>query len=229
MDLLYFLKARTVFLHDFYKVASASFAEIKRKIECGEAPFEPHLAKREGEPPFMPEWLEAESCLEVLLRVCISMLSASLKLYFEAWRARLGIELEPEEKLVLKKHGILKGYKWIFGARLGIEWADCPTDFAVLEQIFLARNRDQHPDHITTQSVHHHRSDLEKFAKPFFLSDADCKILADDPELAENPVFSFDIHVTEEKLLAAIKEVDGLADWLEPRLKTARLQHYSRP
>ena len=112
-----------------------------------------------------------------------------------------------------------QGYKWIFGARLGIEWADCPADFAVLEQIFLARNRDQHPDRITTQSVDHHRGDLEKFAEPFFLSDADYKILADDPEFAGNPFFSFRIHVTGEKLLAAINEVDALAEWLEPHLK----------
>jgi hypothetical protein len=219
MDLLYFLKARTAFLRDFYKVASAPFAEIKRKIEDGEAPFEPHLAKYEDEPPFTTEWIEAEGCLEVLGRVCISMLSASLKLYFETWRAHLGIELRPEDRRVLEKQGPLKGYKWIFGGRLGIEWADCPADFVVLEQIFLARNRDQHPDQITTQSVHHHRSDLQKFAEPFFLSHTDRKILADDPELAENPVFSFRIHVTGEKLLAAINEVDALAEWLEPHLK----------
>jgi hypothetical protein len=223
MDLLYFLKARTTFLRDFYKVASAPFAEIKQKIECGEAPFEPHLAKYEDEPPFTTEWIEAERCLDVLGRVCISMLSASLKLYFEAWRTHLGIELRQEDNQALK-HGVLRGYKWIFGGRLGIEWANCPADFAVLEQIFLARNRDQHPDRITTQSAHHHRSDLEKFAEPFFLSDTDCKILADDPELAGNPVFSFRIHVTGEKLLAAINDVDALAEWLEPRLTAERLR-----
>ena len=93
---------------DFYKVASAPFAEIKRKINCGEASFEPHLAKYEDEPPFTMEWIEAERCLEVLGRVCISMLSASLKLYFDTWRAHLGIELQSQEKHVLKKHGVLK-------------------------------------------------------------------------------------------------------------------------
>jgi hypothetical protein len=61
MDLLYFLKDRTAFLRDFYKVASAPFVDIKRKIECGEAPFEPHLAKYEDEPPFTTEWIEAKT------------------------------------------------------------------------------------------------------------------------------------------------------------------------
>jgi hypothetical protein len=222
MDLLYFLKARTAFIRHFYNVASVPFAEMKRKIESGEAPFELHLVEYEDEPPFTTEWIEAESCLEVLGRVCISMLSAYLKLYFDTWRAHLGIELQQEDKLVLRNHGVLKGYKWIFGGRLGIEWADCPADFAVLEQTFLARNRDQHPDHITTQSVDYHRRDLERLAKPFFLSDSDYKILADDPELAGNPFFSFRIHVTGEKLLAAIKEVEALAEWLEPRLIAER-------
>jgi hypothetical protein len=136
------------------------------------------------------------------------MLSASLKLYFDTWRVRLKIELQPEDKRVLKKHGALKGYKWIFGRDLGIEWADCPADFAVLEQMFLARNRDQHPDCITTQSVGHHQSDLEKYVEPFLLSDADRKILVEDPEFANNPFFSFRIRVAREKLLGATKEVE---------------------
>ena len=55
-----------------------------------------------------------------------------------------------------------------------------------------------------------------------FSCDTDCKILADDPELAGNPVFSFRIHVTGEKLLAAINQVDALAEWLEPHLKAEK-------
>ena len=86
----------------------------------------------------------------------------------------------------------------------------------------IARNRDQHPDHIGTQTVSHHRSDLEKYAEPFFLSDTDCKILAEDLEFVSNPFFSFRIHVTGENLLAAIKEVEALAEWLEPRLVAGR-------
>jgi hypothetical protein len=109
MDVLFFLKDRTAFIRYFYKIASAPFAEIKCKIESGEPPFEPHLAKYEDEPPFTTEWIEADRGLEVLGRICVSMLSAGLKLYFDTWRARLGIELEPAEKSVLKKQGVLKG------------------------------------------------------------------------------------------------------------------------
>jgi hypothetical protein len=222
MNLLNFLKDRTAFLRHFYNVASAPFVETKDKIKRGETPFEPHFAKYEDEPPFTTEWIEAEECLKVLGRVCVSMLSASLKLYLAGWRDQLAIELSESDKKILKKHGPFRGHKWIFGEKLGIQWADCPADFPILEQIFLARNRDQHPDRITTQSVGHHRSDLEKYAEPFFLSDTDRKLLAEDPEFAGNPLFSFSVHVTGEKLLAAIKEVDAFAEWLEPRLSDKR-------
>jgi hypothetical protein len=217
MDVLAFLKDRTAFIRNFYSVASAPFAETKRKIECGESPYEPKLTVYDDEPSFTTEWIEAERCLEVLGRVCVSMGSAVLKLYFETWRAQLRIDLRPAELSLLKKHGVLKGYKWIFGERLSIEWVDCPADFTVLEQVFLARNRDQHPDHITTESVDHHQSDLERFADPFFMSDADRKVFA-DPELAGNRFFSFQVHVTAQKLLASIKEIETIAEWLEPRL-----------
>ena len=87
----------------------------------------------------------------------------------------------------------------------------------MIEQVILARIRDQHPDSITRQSVSHRREDLAKFAHPFFMSETDQKIFA-DPELAGNRFFSFRVHVTADKLLAAIKEVEALAEWLEPRL-----------
>jgi hypothetical protein len=55
------------------------------------------------------------------------------------------------------------------------------------------------------------------------LSKTDCKILADGPELAGNPVFSFRFHVAGEKLLVAINEVDALAEWLEPLLTAEKI------
>jgi hypothetical protein len=49
------------------------------------------------------------------------------------------------------------------------------------------------------------------------MSDTDSKIFA-DPELARNRFLSFRLCVTAEKLLVSIKEVETLAQWLEPRL-----------
>jgi len=207
----------------FYNTASSPFRETMRKIEAGEAPFEPHLAKYEDEPPFTTEWIDANTSLEVLGRVCVSMLSAALKLYLNTWRAHLRIELQPSEKKLFNKHGFLNGYKQLLAERLSIKWAECPADLAVLEQVILARNQDQHPDSITRQSVNYRREDLAKFAQPFFMSETDQKIFA-DPALAGNRFFSFRVHVTAERLLAAIKEVETLTDWLEPCLIEHRWQ-----
>ena len=216
VDILAFLKDRTTFIRDFYNTASSPFRETMRKIEAGEAPFEPQLAKYDVEPPFTTEWIDANTSLEVLGRVCVSMLSAALKLYFNTWRSHLRIETQPSEK-ALFKNGFLDGFKQLLGEKLSIEWSKCPADLAVIEQVILARIRDQHPDSITRQSVTYRREDLAKFAQPFFMSETDQKIFA-DPELAGNRFFSFDVHVTAETLLAAIKEIETLADWLEPRL-----------
>jgi hypothetical protein len=216
VDILAFLKDRTTFIREFYKIASSPFRETMRKIEAGEPPFEPHLANYEDEPPFTTEWIEANTSLEVLGRVCVSMLSAGLKLYFNTWCSHLHIETQQSEQ-ALFKNGFLDGHKRLLGGRLGIEWSECPADFAVIEQVILARIRDQHPDSITRQSVSHRREDLAKFAHLFFMSETDQKIFA-DPELAGNRFFSFSVHVTAEKLLSAIREVEALAEWLEPRL-----------
>jgi hypothetical protein len=147
VDIFAFLKDRTTFIRDFYNTASSPFRETMRKIEAGEAPFEPHLAKYEDEPPFTTEWIDANTSLEVLGRVCVSMLSAALKLYFNTWRTHLRIELQPSEKTLFNKHGFLNGYKHVLAERLSIKWAECPPDLAVLEQVILARIRDQHPRH----------------------------------------------------------------------------------
>jgi hypothetical protein len=83
MDVLYFLKQRTLFIKEFYATSREPFLEIQRKIDAGEAPFEPDPFDEGGEPPFFGEWIRAETSLEILGRTCISMLSASLKLYFQ--------------------------------------------------------------------------------------------------------------------------------------------------
>ena len=44
-------------------------------------------------------------------------------------------------------------------------------DLSIVEQIFLARNRDQHPDRITSMSVTHNSRDRKRYPKPFFVTD----------------------------------------------------------
>jgi hypothetical protein len=102
MDVLYFLKKRTQFNRAYYDTAGEPFREIIRKIEAGEHPFAPDPFfvpdGSEDEPLFLEEWSQANTSLEILGRQCVSMLSESLKLYFQTWESELRIKWNEEEK-----------------------------------------------------------------------------------------------------------------------------------
>ena len=151
MDVQYFLRRRTQFIRRFYDEAAGPFVERRRMIEAEEDPYKPPYSE-DGEPAFMEEWQEAQSALEVLGRTCVSMLSASLKLYLETWRRELGIDCT-EFKSTFRNKGVLRGYRECFERRLQLKWDECPADFDILEQVILARNRDQHPEHIARLAV----------------------------------------------------------------------------
>lgn len=216
MDVLAFLKDRTRFIRGFYDAASESFRETMRKIEAGKAPFEPPYSE-DGEPPYLEEWLEADTALDVLGRAGVSMLSASLKLYFESWERQLGIVWAMGKRKKTFKDGFLEGYKTCFAEIIGLSWTDCPADLKILEQVTLARNRDQHPDSITRMGVTHTPADREKYPRLFFASEAERKMY-DDPEMRGISWMNPSVRVTEETLFRAIEEVEKLAEWLEPRM-----------
>ncbi len=98
MDVLYFLKARTKFIRHFFEAAGKPFRETLRRIETGEAPFDDPPYSEDGEPPFMEEWSEASTALDVLGRSCLSMLSASLQLYFKTLEYELSVTWPLDER-----------------------------------------------------------------------------------------------------------------------------------
>src|SRR5687768_17230296 len=108
MDVLYFLKERTRVLEYFYNSASLPFNEIKRKIEGAEAPFDDPPYDESGEPAYLEEWLDADLGLEILGRNCISMLSATLQLYFKTWERELCVRWAPGEKKAAFKNGFVE-------------------------------------------------------------------------------------------------------------------------
>ena len=113
MDVHYFLNARLDFIRSFYRTAVQPFIEIKRKIEESEPPYIPPYSE-DGEPPFLLEWLEAEESIQVLGYMCVSILSASLKLYFQIWKNELGFSIDDELRKTFKKEGWLHGYSSCF-------------------------------------------------------------------------------------------------------------------
>ena len=225
MDVLYFFKERTRFIRYFYETAEMPFCETKRKIGDEEAPFDNMPYREDGDPPFLEQWVEADEALLVLGRTCLSMLSASLKLYFRTWEKELGIVWKNGERKQAFKKGFLQGYKICFEGVLGVSWDDCPADLDLIEQIILARNRDQHPDEIASMRVVYEKNDLKKYPRPFFMSDSDRKI-QDNSEIDLGFWMSPTVHVYRDTLYRAITETEALADWLEKYMFAAR---YKRP
>ena len=90
MDVLYFLKERTGFIRRHHETAAAPFRATIRNIEEGKVPFDDPPYSEDGEPAFLAEWIDAATGLDMLGRACISMLSASLQLYFKLGNPSFG-------------------------------------------------------------------------------------------------------------------------------------------
>ena len=88
MDVEFFLKERTKFILYFYRNATFGFLKIIHAIENEEEPFVPPYSE-DGEPPFLDEWMEAQTGLNSVGYATLSMLSASLALYLEEWTVRI--------------------------------------------------------------------------------------------------------------------------------------------
>lgn len=221
MDVLFFLRERTKFIRYFYETAAEPFCETIRKIESGETPFDDPPYSEDDEPPFLEEWTEADEGLGVLGRTCISMLSASLQLYFKTWEGELGITWDKGERDRTFKNGFLQGYRTCFGEVLHLSWDECSADFSLLEQVILARNRDQHPDTISTMQVTHTHKDRRKHPHLFFISDTERKMFSDSGMEGISWI-SPAVHVSRDMLFTAIKQVETLAEWLDERIIAVR-------
>ncbi|VBI73263.1 hypothetical protein [Burkholderia pseudomallei] len=219
MDVLYFLKDRTRLIRQYYECAAQPFKEIMRKIEAEEEQYVPPYSE-DGEPRFLSEWVDAAELLEVTGRCCISMLAASLQLYFKTWEHELRLNCGKDFAAAFKKEGLVGGYRACFAERLRIDWSSCPADLAVIEQVVLARNRDQHPESITTVRVTHAEKDWQRYLQPFFLNEREAELFqdGDGPSLFMSP----SLHVSRDKLMTAIDQVERLCEWLEEKMFDAK-------
>lgn len=213
MDVGYFLKNRVAFIRQFFVTASFPFVDRKRKIEEGEEPFIPPYSE-DGEPPFLEEWIEAEESLQVLGYSCLSMLSASLHLYLKTWESKLGKPAFDSSKYDFKK-GWLNGYKKYFAVKFGIDFAKSHSDLDMLEEMVLARNRIQHPDDLINTVISYCSDDLKKLPHKFFIDDTERRLFVGLNDVEVASLFSFRIHITEEKLVKAFEEVEKFGDWFE--------------
>lgn len=216
MDVSFFLKQRTAFIRQLYDNASFSFLERKRKIEEEEEPFIPPYSE-DGEPPFLSEWLEADESLHILGLSCVSMLASALHLYLKTWEDDFRIPAGEKFRAQFKK-GWINGYKAYFADNFEIKWEQGPADLPLLEEIVLARNCTQHPKNITSQWIAYSATDVKKLTQPFFANDREMKLVSDLDVSEKVWLISPSIHVTKEKLYAAITQVEQFCDWLENQI-----------
>jgi hypothetical protein len=219
MDVDFFFKLRTNFIRKFYEEAARPFLQTQRLIEEEKEPYVPPY-REDSEPPFLEEWKDADTSIQIVGRTAISLLSESLKVYFMQWDTLLGKKCSSKYLEAEFKKGYLRGYRRCFAAAYAIDWTKCPADLEIIEQISLARNQSQHAGKISTLSISHPRNLREKFPNPIFVKEYE-KYL-DEDQLAALSWLGPDLVIARDALLEAIRQAELLVDWLEPQLQRVR-------
>jgi hypothetical protein len=219
MDTIYFLKNRTQFIRFYFDAALKPFGDIKSAIENELPPFDDPPYSEDGEPSFLKDWMDAHSAAKILGLACVSLLSDTLKLYFQTLQHRV-IGFGFKDKSAAFRHGFVAAYLGVLGPILETDWSDCPADRAVIEQIVLARNRGQHSEDFTSLQVTHDDTMLQKYPNPFFASEEERQAWSAAGEV-QSTFLMPEIEVTREKLFDAVTEVEKLAEWIESRLDKA--------
>jgi hypothetical protein len=236
VDVHVFLKDRLEFLRQLYQTTSAPYITRKKLIESGEPPYRPPYSE-DPEPPFLNEWLEADQSLRVLGQMFISVIAASLQLYFKESLSNIPRLVQSQKvndlrpvknyKMAFKK-GWLTGYRTYFIEQLDIDFQKSGCDLNILEGLVLARNQSQHPDTISSLDVRHAKYDLKRAPNPFFVNKREIELLSDRQRpsflelLGEDPSPSFlyapTINATEEHIETALDEVEKFCAWIESRI-----------
>jgi hypothetical protein len=209
-----FLHERTQLIRHFYDAASAPFAETKGAIDAHDPPFDNPAHDESGEPPFLGEWLQADTEAQLVGRACVSMLSEALKQFFLDWEWQLDRNrpCQKDFKKVFSERGFLRGYVTCFAEALGIATDDFQVDLGMVEQVVVARNTVQHTS-IHWPSAMHDDKSREFYPLPFFAREGEAW-----PEDGSTPFLSPSLHIERDKLFAACDEVDTLGTWLQAEI-----------
>lgn len=96
----------------------------------------------------------------------------------------VGLRCGTTFKTEFRDGGIVGGYRACLTSRADIDWSQCPADLEIIEQVVLARNRDQHPESITSVRVTHTEKDRQRFPRPFFMSEREAALFEEGDEQA---------------------------------------------
>ncbi len=212
MDIEFFLKERTKFIKYYYENGIIPFEKTKELIDKGLDPYVPKYSE-DAEPPFLSEWLDADTALEAVGHTALSMLSSSIQLFLKEWLRQVEQWSSVEIQVNFKNNGGLRQCAEIF-SELGLQVTPCPADMDLIEQILLVRNRIQHPEQLTSLRVEHSENDLKKFPKPFFARESEYQFFSEE----DNPyswLIPPSVTVTNEMVMEAISQVEIFCSWLD--------------
>lgn len=213
MDIELFTKERIKFTKYFYENGCLPFEKIMDLIEKEQLPYVP-VYDESGEPQFIFEWLRARDGVESVGLAAVSMFSSSLQIYMNAWLDRFEVPLAKRSG----KKGWFDALKREMGS-CGVDFTSCDLDLDVLEQLVLARNRVQHADDITSNTVAHLPKELARFPSPVFVD-------SKDPSLSKSWFGSPRVYVDRLKIDETAALIENFCEWLETefvRLEKDRL------
>jgi len=204
MDIEAFLNERIKFAKFFHQQGTRPFIEIMGLIEKEKPPYEP-VYDESGEPQFICEWLEARDGLESIGLATLSMLSSSLQLYMNEWLNRVERPSAP-----FNRKGSGGWYKSLKRCmqKEGVNFNSCPADLDAVEQLVLARNRTQHVEDITSNTVSHRAKELAQFQSPLFVDPTDIA-------LTSNWFWQPRVYAGAQQVESITASLIKLCEWLE--------------
>jgi hypothetical protein len=209
LDILAGLKDRLRFIERHYTAASNPFRETKRRIEVGEAPFEPLPFDPETatdfDPPFLEAWQEADESLNIEGQAALKLVHGAFRDYLR-WFVKLGgVELTATGKNWLER------YKRHFRDAYGIDFEQGPVPLDELEEVNLARNDAEHnsdPFGMTRRQSDEHQL---RFPTGLFVDEIDKQFA----QSSGGDTWPGRINVTESGLAEAIRRVEAFCEWLD--------------
>lgn len=141
MDLAYFLNKRLKFIEYFFASTTASFDEIKHKIEAGEPAYvdtrDPECAE---EPAFLEEWENADVAVTITGAACLELLQSTFRTFLDEYMDQIGNKQVISKLKEMEKKSWFGNYRAFFHQYLKIDWTASGADVDLLEQVILTRN-----------------------------------------------------------------------------------------
>lgn len=141
MDLLHFLNQRLEFVEYFHANTTASFEEVRRKIEAGDPPYvDTRDPEHADEPLFLEEWERADAAITITGAACLDILQSTFHEFLDNYMHLIGNKEIIPHLGDMGKKSWFGNYRAFFVEYLDIDWAASGADLDLLEQAILTRN-----------------------------------------------------------------------------------------